>query len=67
MGSAFAAILDAIASLIHLKLKYHNFPREPTIINADLKGTKIIYQALQRDQGDGVAMEINVASLTGEL
>lgn len=58
---------DIMASSVHLKIKYHNLHGEPTIINIYIEGAKIIYQALQRDQGEGIAMEINMASLSSKL
>lgn len=67
MGRPLAATLDIVALSVHLKLKYHNLQGESAIINADLEGEKRIYQALQKVQGEGIAMEINVASLTGKL
>lgn len=45
------ATLDVVASLMHLKLKYHNLTGEPITINSNLKGETRIYEALQRDQG----------------
>lgn len=60
-------MLDALNSLVNLKLKYHNMQGEPGVINIDLEGAKNIYQVLQRDQREGVTMEINVASLTSQL
>lgn len=63
----FAATLDLVRLLMHLKLEYHNLQGEPTTINVNLKGAKRIYQALWKDQGEGVVVEINVASITGYL
>lgn len=65
----FAEILDAIASPIHLKLKYHNMYDDPVTLNADLFGAKRIYQDLSQDKKDGEfkAMDINVVSLIGHL
>lgn len=60
-------MLDSVASSIHLKLKYHNVRWQLTIVISSLEGKKIIYQALQKDQGEGVAMEIIMASLTIQL
>lgn len=58
-----------MASLVHLKLKYHNMHEEPTIISDDLSRVKRIYNALQQDQkeGEAKAMEINVAFFTRQL
>lgn len=63
MGRSLLTILDNIVSLVHLKLKFHNIHGEPITIDAYIKGTKRIYKALHRDQLEGVAIEINVASL----
>lgn len=52
---------------MHLKLKYHNLQGESVTINIDLEGEKIIYQALQKDQGEDAAKEVSVASMTGQL
>lgn len=52
-------MLDDVDLLFHLKLKYHNLRGEPTLINVDLEGEKIIYQVLKRDKGEVLAMEIN--------
>lgn len=60
----FTTMMDAIASLVHLKLKYHDLQGNPATINADLEGAKIIYQSLKKDQGEHTTMKINVASLT---
>lgn len=60
-------MLDVVASIVHLKLKYHNLQGKLTIINTDLEGAKIIFQALLQDQREGEAMDINVASLTSQL
>lgn len=40
LGRPFAAMLDVVASLVHLELKYHNLQGEPTTINTNLEGTK---------------------------
>lgn len=39
----FLAMLDVVASMMYLKVKYHNLQREPTIISPNLKWEKIIY------------------------
>lgn len=39
-------MLDVVASLVHLKLKYHNLHGELAIINIDLEGENRIYQVL---------------------
>lgn len=67
LGRPFTTTLDVVASLIHIKLKFHSLYNELAIVNTDLKGGKKIYQALQQDQIDNKAMEINVAYLTGQL
>lgn len=38
--------LDVVASLVHLKLKYHNVLDEPVTINVDLFGVKRIHKTL---------------------
>lgn len=42
-------MLDTIALLVHLKLKYHNLQGELVTINSNLEGEKIIYQGIQKD------------------
>lgn len=42
LGRPFAATLDAIASLIHIKLKYHNEHNKPITINLEYLGKKKI-------------------------
>lgn len=66
LGRIFGAMLDIVASLLHLKLKTH-MQGELVIINAYLEDAKRVYQSLQRYSGDSVAIEINVASLNGNL
>lgn len=66
MGRPHGATLDVVASHFHLKLKYHNLQGLVTI-NAYLEGEKRIYEALKRDKGEGIAMKINVDSLTIQL
>lgn len=46
LGRPFAIVLDVVASLVHLKVKYHNLKGELVTINGDLEGAKKIYQAL---------------------
>lgn len=36
LGRSFITTLDAIASLVHLNLKYHNVHDKPVIVCADL-------------------------------
>lgn len=63
-------MLDAVASLAHLKLKYHNVHDGAVTICADLSRTPRVYKALQRDQkgkSKEKAMEINMVYLTKEL
>lgn len=64
---SFVVTLDVMASLVHLKLKFCNFPGEQFTINVDLEGEKRIYKALYQDYREGRAMEINVATLTRQL
>lgn len=61
--------IDAVASPIHLKLKYYNVHDELVTICANLFGTKRIHKALQCDQNNdmGKAMEINIASFIMQL
>lgn len=49
LGRSFTTTLDALASLVHLKPKYHNINDELTMISANLYGEKKIYKALQQD------------------
>lgn len=69
LGRPFAITFGIVASLVHLKLKYHNVYNEPITKNTDLFGKKRIYKALQHDQneGEGKALEINVSSLFKKL
>lgn len=53
MGIPFATTLDVVASLIHLKLEFHILQGDMVTINVDLEGVNRIYQALQRDWGEG--------------
>lgn len=59
MRIPFTTTLDDVASLVHLKLKYHNLQGEPITVNVDLEGEKIIYQALQQDQWEGKATGVH--------
>lgn len=59
----FTAALDVVASSVHFKLKYHNLHGEPTILHANLEAAKKMYHALERDQGKGPTMEIDVTFL----
>lgn len=63
----FTSILEVVASPVHLKLKFQNLHNEPITVNVYLQEAKRIYQLLQQDQGEYDAMEINVASLLGQL
>lgn len=70
LGRSFITMMDVVASLIHLKFKYHNIHDELEMICADLFGAQIINKALQRDQkrkDKEKVMEISVASLTKQL
>ena len=60
-------MLDVIASLVHLKLKYHNLQGEPTRIYAYLEVAKRIYEAIQKDQGESMALELKVISIIWKL
>lgn len=59
--------LDAVASLVHLKLKFNNLHGEPITINSDLEGVKRIYQEVYKDQGKCKVREINITSLVSQL
>lgn len=61
----FTVTLDAMASLPHLKLKYHSIHEKSITICAKLSREKRIYQYFQQDQkkDKGKVMEINIASL----
>lgn len=43
LGRPFVVTMDAMASLIHHKLKYRDIHDEPTTIDIDLYGVKRIY------------------------
>lgn len=58
-----AVTLNVVASLVHLKLKFHNLHNESVMIKVGLEGAKRIYQELQQDWGECKVMEINVSSL----
>lgn len=62
LGRPFVAAIDTIASLFHVKLKFHNLHGESITINVDLVEAKRINQALQQDQKEWecITMEINV-------
>lgn len=55
LGIPYAAMLDVVASFIHLKLKNHTVHDELAIINIDLSVAKWIYKALQKDKKKGDA------------
>lgn len=40
VGRPFTTSLDPMASLVHLKLKFHNLHGELVIVNANLEGAK---------------------------
>lgn len=63
MGRPFIGRLHAMASQVHLKLKYQYVCDKLVTINIDLSREKRIYRALQYDQKEdrGKSMEINVA------
>lgn len=69
MGRPFAANLDTMASLIHLKMKYHNADDELVIVSSELSKAIRIYKALNRYQqeSEGKAVKMNVASLVRQL
>lgn len=61
--------IDAVASPVHLKLKYYNVHDELVKICANLFGTKRIHKALLCGQKKdmGKAIEINIASFIMHL
>lgn len=60
---------DAVASLIHLKLKYHNFQDDSVMISSYLVGAIRIYKVLLKDwkECEGKVMEFNIALLLRQL
>lgn len=46
LGRSFLASLDAMASTVHLKLKYHNDSRELVVILIDLRGAYLIQEII---------------------
>lgn len=60
-------MFDAMASPVHLKIKYHNLYGESGVLLVDLEAAKKIHNALQWDQGENTAMEINITSLICQL
>lgn len=69
LNMPFVTTLDAMATPIHLKLKYHKVHDESVTICTGLSREKMIYKALQQDQKQGQfkAMEIIVAFLIMQL
>lgn len=67
LGRPIASTLDIVASLVHLKLEYHNLQGESTAISADVEEGKIIYKSFQKYHGEDIDMEMNVTSLTRKL
>lgn len=67
LGWPIASTLDVVASLVHLNLEYYNLQGESTAISADVEEGKRIYKAFQKYHGEGIAMEMNVTSLTRKL
>lgn len=61
--------LDAMESLVYLKLNYHNVHDETVMISTNLFGVKRIYKSLYQDhkEGEGKSMETNVPYLTRKL
>lgn len=67
LGRPYAETLDVLASLVHLKLKYHNFHDDLVKINvslskADLRSTTHILEGRWRK-----TMEIDMATLFRQL
>lgn len=52
---------------MHLKLKYQNLHREPVILCVGLEVAKKIHHAHQKDQEEGLNMEINMTFLKWQL
>lgn len=69
LGYPDAVTLDAVASLIHLKLKYHNFRDDSVMISSYLVGATRIYKVLLKDwkECEGKVMEFNIALLLRQL
>lgn len=67
LGQPFAAILIVVALSVYLKMKFHNLHGESDTISVNLEGVKRIYQDLQKDREEGATMEINIASIPGQL
>lgn len=49
LGRPFLTPLDALASTIHLNMKYHNCFDEPTIIQGDLRRAHLIHETISKD------------------
>lgn len=49
LDKPLTTMIDAMASPVNLKLKYHNMHDEPTIINVGFSKAQQIYKALQQD------------------
>lgn len=49
LGRPFFAALDAVASTIHLKMKYHNDFGKPVIIWGVLRGSPKIHEAILKN------------------
>lgn len=45
----FIVALDVVASMVHLKLKFHDLQGDAVTINADFEGAKRIYRVLQQE------------------
>lgn len=68
LDGCFTKTLDGVASLVHLKVKFHNLHDEPIIVNVDLVGAKKTLLNLQdQKKGENKAIEIIVASPIGQL
>lgn len=65
IGMPFIVILDAVASLVQVNLKYHNVHDEMVMINVELSRAEMINKPLHQyqNEGKGIDIEINIASL----
>lgn len=62
--------LNVVASLVHLKMKYHNVHDEPVTICDDLSRAQKIHNTFHRDldgKSKDNAIEVNMARLNERL
>lgn len=43
--NSFLEMLDVVAFMIHLKMSYHNDSGHPTIVKADIREARLMYEA----------------------